>query len=312
MQTILGSGGVIGNHIARELHRMGIAVRLVSRNPEKVNEDDELFRASLLEAEDVEKAVKGSDVAFLTIGLKYDAGVWREQWPVVMKNVINACQKNNVRLVFFDNVYAYGLSEQPMTENTPFRPSSDKGEVRAEVANMLLSEMSTGKIEALIARSADFYGPDTAQSFLQMMVFDKVSKGKPPQWMITGEKLHSFTYTPDAGRASALLGNTEDAYGQTWHLPTDNATLTGNEFLALTMKKFGKDYKPQILPAWMLRIIGWMIPAVGENQEMLYQMKHDYVLNSSKFFQRFPDFKYKRYHEGLDEIVEWYKSKSAL
>jgi hypothetical protein len=62
----------------------------------------------------------------------------------------------------------------------------------------------------------------------------------------------------------------------------------------------------------MLRIIGWMIPAVGENQEMLYQMKHDYVLNSSKFFQRFPDFKYKRYHEGLDEIVEWYKSKSAL
>jgi nucleoside-diphosphate-sugar epimerase len=308
MQTILGSGGVIGRHVSLELHRMGISVRQVSRNPLKVNENDELMTASLLDPEQTERAVAGSEVAYLTVGLKYDVNVWREQWPVVMKNVIQACRKHRVKLVFFDNVYAYGHCEQPMTENTTIRPTSGKGEVRAEVLNMLLSEMSTGKIQALIARSADFYGPDTPLSFFQMMVFDNLHKGKSPQWMLTVDKLHSFTYTPDAGRATALLGNTEDAYGQTWHLPTDPETLNGKQFLELASKKFGRTIQPQILPAWLLRVIGWMVPAVGENREMLYQMKYDYVFDSTKFFQRFPEFDYHRYEEGIEEIVRWYRS----
>ncbi len=310
MQVILGAGGVIAKHISIELNRMGIAVRQVSRNPKKVNNNDELFTASLLDADQVKKSVMGCDVAYLTVGLKYDLNVWRVQWPVVMRNVISACKTHNVKLVFFDNVYSYGQCDGKMTEKTNINPSSNKGEVRAEVLNMLLSEMSTGKIKALIARSADFYGPDTSQSFLQMMVFDNLAKGKSPQWMITGEKLHSFTYTPDAGRATALLGNTEDAFGQSWHLPTDPGTMTGKQFLELATKKFGKNVKPQVLSGWLLRVIGWMIPAVRENHEMLYQVKHDYVFDSSKFFQRFPEYRYKTYNEGLDEIVQWYKSKA--
>jgi nucleoside-diphosphate-sugar epimerase len=312
MQTILGSGGVIGRHVSLELYRMGIPVRQVSRNPVKVNENDELMSASLLDVEQTERAVAGCEVAYLTIGLKYDLKVWREQWPVVMKNVIRACRKHGVKLVFFDNVYAYGQCTQPMTENSAIHPASGKGEVRAEILNMLLSEMSTGKNKALIARSADFYGPDTPLSFLQMMVFDNLHQGKRPQWMLTGDKLHSFTYTPDAGRATALLGNTEDAYGQTWHLPTDPDTLNGNQFLDLASEKFGSKLQPQILPAWLLRVIGWMIPAVGENREMLYQMKYDYVFDSTKFFQRFPDFNYHCYKDGIDAIVDWYRLNRSI
>jgi nucleoside-diphosphate-sugar epimerase len=308
-QVILGSGGVIGNHIAIELHRMGIQVRLVSRNPKSLHPNDELFPASLLDAARVSEAVKDCDVAYLTAGLKYDTRVWREQWPVVMKNVIDACKANRVKLVFFDNVYAYGCVQGVMTENTPVNPSSEKGKVRASIGNTLISEMNAGTIEALIVRSADFYGPDTPMSFLQMMVFDKLAKGQKPQWMITTSKLHSFTYTPDAGRATALLGNTKNAYGQTWHLPTDPNTLSGDQFLEIAKKNFGIDVSAQILPAWMLRIIGWMIPAVGENMEMLYQMKNDYVFSSSKFFQRFPEFKFLAYQEGIAEVVKSYKQK---
>jgi hypothetical protein len=43
-----------------------------------------------------------------------------------------------------------------MTEDTPFNPISRKGEVRAQIATMLLDEMRSGNLQAMIVRSADF------------------------------------------------------------------------------------------------------------------------------------------------------------
>lgn len=306
LQTILGAGGVIGYHTALELHRMGIPVRLVSRNPKKIVESDELFSADLLNAEAVDRAVEGSDVVYLTAGLKYDTHTWQDQWPKVMRNTIEACKKHNTKLVFFDNVYCYGEVSGVMSESTPIHASSAKGDVRAKVLDMLFTEMRTGKLNALVARSADFYGPDTPLSFVQVMVFDNLHKGKSPQWMMSEKFLHSFTYTPDAGRATALLGNTEDAYGQTWHLPTDPNTLTGAQFMEYSSKVFGQNKKPTILPKWMLRVLGFFIPAIGESIEMLYQFDRDYVFESNKFFQRYPDFKHLTYQQGIKEIAANY------
>jgi len=53
----------------------------------------------------------------------------------------------------------YGKVEGVMTEQTPFHPYSKKGEIRAQIATMLLNELKAGNLTALIARSADFYGP---------------------------------------------------------------------------------------------------------------------------------------------------------
>lgn len=43
MQTILGSGGAIGTELAKHLTNYTGQIRLVSRNPKKVNLTDELF-----------------------------------------------------------------------------------------------------------------------------------------------------------------------------------------------------------------------------------------------------------------------------
>ena len=47
MQTIIGSGGAIGIELARALKQHTTKIRLVSRNPEKVNNDDQLFPADI-------------------------------------------------------------------------------------------------------------------------------------------------------------------------------------------------------------------------------------------------------------------------
>ncbi|MFM9985060.1 MAG: NAD-dependent epimerase/dehydratase family protein [Flavobacteriales bacterium] len=309
MQTILGAGGIIGKHLALELHQMQIPVRLVGRKPRKINDSDELFTADLLEPTRVSEAVRGSEVAYLTAGLPYKTAIWQQQWPVVMRNVITACKLHRCKLVFFDNVYLYGKVDGTMKEDLPAKPSSEKGKVRAQIAQMLMDEIKSGELEVLIVRSADFYGPETPLSFINVMVFDNLIKNKRPQWMVSDKFKHSLTYTPDAGKATAWLGNAADAYGQVWHAPTASNPLTGKEFMELGIREFHTRVEPQVVSRWMIRMIGLFVPVLKESVEMLYQFDRDYIFDSSKFNKRFPDFKTTSYENGVKEIFDDYRSK---
>ena len=306
MQTILGANGVIGVEVAKHLSQYTDRIRLVSRNPRKVNPKDETVSADLTDAATTMNAVQGSDVAYLTAGLKYDTNVWRVEWPVIMKNVIEACKKHNTKLVFFDNVYMYGKVDGWMTEETPVHPTSKKGEVRATIAQMLMDEVNKGNLYALIARSADFYGPSTATSVVGMLVFENLRKGKKAQWLISDQFKHSHTYTPDAGKATALLGNTEKAFNQIWHLPTDRNALTGKQFIEIVAKEFGVEPTYGILTRWMLQMAGLFNGNIRNSIEMLYQSESDYLFDSTKFNKAFK-FETTTYQEGIQETVRFLK-----
>ena len=303
MQTILGANGIISTELAKALTQYTTKIRLVSRNPRKVNDSDEVFSADLTNPEQTLAAVAGSEIVYLTAGLQYDIKIWREQWPVIMRNVIDACKQHNAKLVFFDNVYLYGRVIGWMTEKSPVNPCSKKGEVRAAIAEMLMDEVHKGNLKALIARSADFYGPNTPMSFVSMMIFDNLVKGKKAQWMINDSVKHSLTYTPDAGKATALLGNTETAYNQVWHLPTDTQVLNGREIIALAAKEFGVPAKHTTLPKWLMQVVALFNPIVKESMEMLYQSETDYLFDSSKFDTAFK-FHTTTYAEGIAETVK--------
>lgn len=286
MQTILGAGGAIGTDLAKELANYTDKIRLVSRHPKKVNDTDELLAANLSDATQVEQAIAGSEVVYLTVGFAYDIKVWQQKWPALMKAVIQACEKHGAKLVFFDNVYMYDRDYlNHMTEETPIRPTSEKGKVRAQIADMLMEAVAQKRITALIARAADFIS--TTNSVLIEMGFKNLKKGKKAMWMVDANKIHSFTFTPDAAKAVALLGNTPEAYNQVWHLPTDNTKLTGKQWIALMAKELNTTPKYQIMPVWMMRILGLFIPTLKGFIEMTYQYDRDYFFDSSKFEKQF-------------------------
>lgn len=305
MQTILGAGGAIGSELAKALcQQYTEKIRLVSRNPTKVNPTDELFAADLSNPADVDAAVEGSEVVYVTIGFEYKLSVWREKWPAFMRSVIDACAKHNAKLVFFDNVYMYAKEEIPhMTEESKMSPPSEKGKVRKQLVDMILEAVEAKRITALIARSADFYGPGIGTSMLQETVSKNLQKGKAAQWIGGVNFKHSATYTPDAARATALLGNTPDAYNQVWHLPTYPDAPTGKGWTELFASQMNKKAKVSAIPKFMLKILGWFIPILGEVYEMTYQYEQPYFFDSSKFMKRFPDFKITGYAEGVREIV---------
>lgn len=173
MQTILGAGGDIGKLLAKELLNYTDRIRLVARNPQKVNNSDELFKADLTKREDVIAAIKDSAIVYLTVGLPYNIRVWQKKWPLIMQYVIEACLLHNVKLVFFDNVYMYDKGAMVhMTEESPVNPPSEKGRVRAQILKMLTNAMKQEALQALIARSADFYGPGAKNGLLNIGVIN--------------------------------------------------------------------------------------------------------------------------------------------
>jgi nucleoside-diphosphate-sugar epimerase len=305
MQTILGSGGTIGTELAKSLRKYTQEIRLVSRNPEKVNPDDSLHQADLLKPEEVKRAVNGSEIVYVTVGFPYKAKLWKANWPAFISSVIDTCIAEQCKLVFFDNIYMYDPDHlNGMTEDTPVRPVSEKGKVRAEVAQMIMNQVDAGKLTALIARSADFYGPGIKNtSVLTETVLNPLSSGKTASWMGSLDYRHSYTYTPDAGHATAILGNTGDAYNQVWHLPTAPDPMTGREWVDTISKELGTAAKSRTLSKSLLRFLGVFIPVMNEMVEMLYQYDRDYIFSSAKFEKRF-DFAPTAYTEGITAIVK--------
>ncbi|TDW99447.1 NAD-dependent epimerase/dehydratase family protein [Dinghuibacter silviterrae] len=306
MQTILGANGVIAKDLAKYLLTYTTDIRLVSRHPRKINDTDTLMTADLLDREQVIKACAGSEVVYLTAGIQYSYTVWKRDWPVIMDNVIEACKRTGARLVFFSNVYSLGRVNGWMTESSPMNPSSKKGAVRKQIEEKLLSEVRSGSIQAIIARAPDFYGPDCANSVAQILVFDNLHKGKKPQWMVSAATKHSMIYTPDAARATAILGNTPSAFNRIWNLPTARPALTGKELLDLAAKAFGRPSGYTVLPKWMLSLTALFIPNMRSMLEMLYQNKYDYLFDSSDFEKTFA-FAPTSYEEGIRQIAATYR-----
>jgi nucleoside-diphosphate-sugar epimerase len=309
MITILGSGGSIGNELVKILIVKNQPFRLVSRDPKPTPGATETLAADLTDKDQTIRAVAGSSVVCLLVGLKYDHKVWQELWPRVMSNTIEACKRARAKLIFFDNVYMYGKVSDRMTEETPFNPCSKKGEVRAKIATTLINEWRSGGLTAMIARSADFYGQGARNGVANVLVFAPFSKNKKASWLVNDSVPHSFTYTSDAAQSLVQLAEREAAWNQTWHVPTTPDPLTGKEFVAATAKEFGVAPDCRVLSRLMMRLAGWFNPQIGESYEMLYQSDSPYVFDSSKFAREF-GFAGTPYVDGIRTTAASFKPDS--
>lgn len=303
MQTILGANGQIGEELARELKRNFTSdIRIVSRHAQKVNDTDEIFSADLSIREKAIEAVKGSEIAYFTLGLPISSDLWEKQFSVILRNVIDACKVNGTKFVFFDNTYMYPQDDHVLTEDTAFAPVGRKGRVRREMAEMVLKEIQSGELEAVICRAPEFYGPAKTQSITNTLIFNNIKEGKTLKVLLSDKKKRSLIWTPDASRATALIGNTPDAFGQTWHLPVDKSHPTYREFIRTASGIYGKDLKYSVVPKFVFSIGALFNKKMKELLELLPRYEHNNIFDDSKFRKRFPEFKVTSYQQGIEQI----------
>ena len=158
----------------------------------------------------------------------------------------------------------------------------------------------------MIARSADFYGPDAPNAVPNLLVFKPFAKKRKASWLVNDAVPHSFTYVPDAAQGLVQLAERESAWNQTWHLPTTPHALTGKEFVSLAAKEFGVAPKYRVLSRPMLRLAGWFDPLVAESYEMLYQSDSPYLFDSGKFSREF-GFAGTPYTDGIRMTADAFK-----
>ncbi|HNT38959.1 MAG TPA: NAD-dependent epimerase/dehydratase family protein [Rubrivivax sp.] len=311
LHLILGDG-VVGCAAAQELARRGIPHALASRTPPANTAPGGTGAHRRVEALDAESLLAASADAshlHLTLGLPYDARVWERDWPRVIENAIAAARAHRLRLVMFDNLYGYGPVplRQPIREDHPQQPTSRKGRVRKAIGERLLRAAREDGVPVLIARASDFYGPGVRNTVLFAAAIERQLRGKAAQWLGDPDRLHSYTYVPDAARGLVELALDEGAYGQVWHLPTMSPAPTSRALLQMSARLLGAPQRVQVLPAAMQSALGLFVPILRELREIRYQHAQDFVLSSERFMQRYPAFRITPYEEGIEATVRSFR-----
>ncbi|MCU0255273.1 MAG: NAD-dependent epimerase/dehydratase family protein [Vicinamibacterales bacterium] len=285
---VVFGAGQIGATLARLLADRGHEVVLVSRSGRGAQPGVHAVAGDALDAAACAALARGASVVYHCMNPKYEAATWEAQLPPIQRNLVAACGAAGARLVVLDNVYALGRTAgTPMREDTPARPASRKGAIRARLADDLLAAHARGDVRAVIGRASDFFGPGGTQTMFERRFWKRVLAGKSAQVIVDPDTPHTYHFIPDVAAGLASLGTAGDsAYGSTWMLPCAPAVST-RELIGRFGRALGRDVAVSRLPAWLFAMMKPLVPIFREFDEMLYQWQEPFVVDDRRFREHF-------------------------
>jgi nucleoside-diphosphate-sugar epimerase len=305
----LGAAGGTGSAVVGELGVRGLPVRAVTRTgAADVPEGVEQVAADVATLDGARRACAGAAVVYHCAQPPYTE--WVEWFPPLTRAVLDGAAEAGAKLVFADNLYVYGPSEGPMTEETPQRAQGRKGRVRVEMAAAILRAHGEGRLRCTIGRSSDYYGPRGTGTTVGDNLMKPVFRGKRARWLGSLDQPHTLDYLGDMARALVTLGEREEADGQVWHLPAAEP-LTGRQFLTLVYESAGLAPKVGVVSRPMIRLVGVFNPLVRELNETLYQFERPFVSDASKFQGAFGPFEPTPHRDAVRPTVEWFRHRYA-
>ncbi len=309
LHVVLGATGGAGGAIVRELAGRGHRVRAVSRKPATgLPEGVEQLAADAADPAQARTACGGATVVYHCAQPPYER--WAAEFPTLTQSIAEATAAAGARLVYADNLYAYGPVDGPLTEDLPALATTRKGRVRALMAERLLAAHRSGSLQVAIGRSSDYYGPGGANSFVGDILFGSAVKGKRARWLGRLDVPHALNYLQDVARALITLGARPEALGEVWHLPAAEP-LTGRQFVQLIAAALGRPVKVTATSRLALRIAGVFDPRARESAEMLYQWERPFVLDASKFQRAFGPFQPTPHHQAVATTVAWFQERAG-
>jgi nucleoside-diphosphate-sugar epimerase len=309
LHVVLGATGGAGGALVSELAGGGHRVRAVSRKPAAdLPEGVEQLAADAADPAQTRTACAGATVVYHCVQPPYER--WAAEFPSLTQSIADAAAAAGARLVYADNLYAYGPVDGPLTEDLPAQPTTNKGRVRALMAERLLAAHRSGTLQVAIARSSDYYGPGGANSAVGDILFGAAAKGKPARWLGRMDLPHSLNYLPDVAKALIILGARPEALGEVWHLPAAEP-VTGRGFVELIAAALGRPVKATATSRLALRLAGLVDPRARESAEMLYQWEHPFVLDASKFQRAFGPLEPTPHHQAVATTVAWFRERAG-
>ncbi|MGY1679232.1 NAD-dependent epimerase/dehydratase family protein [Geodermatophilus sp. SYSU D01176] len=284
VHAVVGAGGATGRRLVAHLHAAGHRVRAVTRDGRDVGTPG------------VETAAAdATDVGGLTVACRDAAAVyhcvmpvlarWTSGFPVVTDALLEAASRVGARLVYADDTWMYGRVDGPMTEDTPWRPVSGKGVLRAWIAERILRAGAAGRLPVGVVRAGELYGPGV-RSLVAGNVFRPALRGWPVQWLGDPDLPLTPTFVDDFAATLAAAGTQDTSDAAVWHVPHPGVT-TGRALAAEACRQAGTRLRLVRHGSARVRALGHVVPLAREGAEMVYQFQQPFVVDGSRAARAF-------------------------
>jgi len=305
LHVVFGTGP-LGKWTARELVKMGKTVRMINRSG-KANRLPADVEVIANDANDVRKNIeltRGAAVIYQCAQPAYYD--WVEKFPALQKAILEAAAASGAKLIVGENLYMYGQFTGSLKEDSPLAPNTQKGKVRAQMAQAVLDAHAAGRVRAAIGRASDFFGPD--DTALTGYAIQPAVEGKTINLMGSTSQPHTFTYIADFGRLLAILGTRDEALGQVWFAPS-NPPITQAEFVKFIEAELGHPVKAMVGGPLMMRFLGLFNKEIHETIEMMFEWTNPYMVDTTKAEKAF-GLKPTPMKEAMRETIAWCKENA--
>lgn len=303
--VIFGTGP-LGLAVMNELKKSRRNFILVNRSGKAPIPNVAVEKCDALNKQDVVKVCQNASSIYHCIGLPYKE--WKDKLPIIMDNIMESASKVEAKIVYADNLYAYGPQKQPFHEKLTYNPIGEKTRVRAEVSTMLMKAHEAGKVIATIGRGSDFYGPRVRNSILGERVFKHLIEGKKVELIGDLKVRHSHIFIEDFAKGLVKLCNEPQADGEVWHLPHVEAK-SNQEIVNMIANKLSVKPKYRIANKLIVNVGAIFNPFMKDMKELIYQHQYDFIVDSTKYEKIFGSHSHS-FTDGIEKTIKWYKDNN--
>jgi nucleoside-diphosphate-sugar epimerase len=266
----------------------------------------EVIEADLADPTSARGALAGAAVVYHAASAPYDR--WPAFLPQLMTGILEGAAATGARVIYADNLYAYGPVAGPLTEDLPYKAAGPNGRVRSELAEKLMTAHAAGRVRAVIGRASDYYGPWGRPSTAGERLFIPALAGKPTQVLGDPDQPHTFTYLADFARALVTLGIDERALGEIWHVPSAE-TLTTRQFVTLVYEVAGHPARLRVLPPTLIAALALVSPMLRAVREQQYQRVAPWVVDHTKFEGAF-GASVTTHRDAIRATLDWFATST--
>jgi len=301
--AVVGATGPTGFHLAAELRKANVAMRVIARAADKLAQlfpeaAAEKRPADILDADATLRAIEGCDLVYDCIGLPGDL---MHLHPVTARNIASAVRRTNARCIQVSSYWAYYPQVRTeMNENHPRSGGPPWVRYRREAEDVL------NEAGAAILHLPDFYGPRVHVSTLQNAL-NETASGKTINWLGGPDTQRESIYVPDAMRVAVAIGARTEAFGGHWCLP-GGGPLTGRQVAAIAGRHLGRGVKLRSVGLVTLRAVSLF----NKDLRGLLQVAPDYMkpvhYDTRKLQGLLGPQRMTSYDDGIGQTLTWISS----
>ena len=245
LSLVTGGTGLLGSHVAEQLHRRGQPIRALCRPGSDTTFlrtlNAEIFPGDITDANACDRACQGVDTVYHAAARVGDWGPWSDYVRNTIEathNLINAASKNGVRRFLHlssSSVYGYVNGEGRIIDETVPTWSSHvprwgfytRAKIQAE--RQINRAHEAGQIVATIVRPSWMYGPRDRATLPRLI--DSLLRGKL-KLIGDGKNRLNVVHAGNVAEAAIMAAHSDRAIGETYNCCHDGV-LTQRDYFDL-------------------------------------------------------------------------------